>query len=52
MIPTKFSRNWYLNPRVAIKVDGQYLWFNRTLINKCHKFRNETSFICRAQAVF
>ncbi len=47
-----FGLNWYLNPRVAIKLDGQYLWFNRTLINKCHKFRNETSFICRAQAVF
>ena len=44
--------NWYLNPRMEMKLDAQYLWFNRTAHIKSHSFSNEASLICRLQAVF
>jgi len=48
----QLALNWYINPRVAVKIDSQYLWFNRPLIRKSGKFRYEIDAICRIQAVF
>jgi phosphate-selective porin len=44
--------NWYLNPRMEMKLDAQYLWFNRKADLKSKPFDHEASLICRFQAVF
>lgn len=44
--------NWYLNPRMEMKLDAQYLWFNREVELKSKPFKDERSLICRFQAVF
>lgn len=44
--------NWYLNPRIEMKLDAQYLWFNRIVHLKSYTFDSEKSLICRFQAVF
>jgi phosphate-selective porin OprO/OprP len=44
--------NWYLNPRMMMRLDGQYLWFNRPFRLHRHPFRYEVNIIYRAQAIF
>ena len=44
--------NWYINPRVALKIDGQYFWFNHPLITHSKKFSQQVDIVARLQAVF
>lgn len=44
--------NWYINPRMEMKLDGQYIWFNRRTHLNSHPFDHEANLICRFQAVF
>ena len=44
--------NWYFNPRVVMKLDAQYLSFNRSVKLHSHHFDYEANLICRFQAVF
>jgi phosphate-selective porin len=44
--------NWYLNPLVEVRLDGQYLWFNRPLLINSHHAHDEAVITCRVQALF
>lgn len=44
--------NWYLNPRIAFKMDAQYLWFNRPFVSDSRTFKREIDLVCRLQALF
>ncbi len=47
-----FSLNWYLNPRIVMKLDGQHLWFNRTVFFNSHRFNQESVIVWRVQCLF
>lgn len=44
--------NWYPNPRMLMRLDGQYIWFNREVALTSHHFRHETVIVWRGQAFF
>jgi phosphate-selective porin OprO/OprP len=44
--------NWYLNPMVEIKLNGQHLWFNRPILIHSHHAHYESVIICRVQGLF
>jgi phosphate-selective porin OprO/OprP len=44
--------NWYLNPRMVMRLDGQYLWFNRVVSLHSDSFHHETVVVWRIQAIF
>lgn len=47
-----FGINWYLNPLAVARLDGQYIWFNRSFRIQSQKIDREIYVIGRFQIVF